>query len=71
MNSSQDECTLGGRGGVLDNKQGQTRREGEGSKLGNLERTYFWNVPLKLLSATSETREFKHMYQIPKRESIY
>ena len=58
-------------GGVLDNKQGQTRREGEGSKLGNLERTYFWNVPLKLLSAASETREFKHMYQIPKRESIY
>ena len=70
MNSSQDECTLGG-GGVLDNKQGQTRREGEGSKLRNLERTYFWNVPLKLLSAASETREFKHMYQIPKRESIY
>ena len=30
---------------MLKNEQGQTRR-GEGSKLGDLERTYFLNVPL-------------------------
>ena len=34
-----------GRGEVLKNEQGQTRR-GEGSKLGDLERTYFLNVLL-------------------------
>ena len=32
--------------GVLENKQEQTRKEGE-SKLGNPERTHFLNVPLK------------------------
>ena len=34
-----------GRGGMLENKHGQTRGEGGGSKLGNLKRTYFLNVP--------------------------
>ena len=34
-----------GRGVVLENKQGRTREKGGGSKLGNLERTYFLNVP--------------------------
>ena len=40
VSSSQNERTLGGRGGgmvVLENKQGRTRGE-MGSKLGNLER---------------------------------
>ena len=49
MSSSQNERTLGGgrkEGEVLKNEQGQTRREGGRSKLGNLERTYFLNVPL-------------------------
>ena len=44
VSSSQNKRTLGG-GGVLENEKGQTRGE-EGSKLGNLERTYFLTVPL-------------------------
>ena len=43
MSSSQSERTLGKGKGVVENKQGRTR--GEGSKLGNLERTYLLNVP--------------------------
>ena len=40
VSSSQNERTLGGERGCS-NKVGR-----EGSKLGNLERTYFLNVPL-------------------------
>ena len=36
----------GGWGRILENEQGQTRGEG-GSKLGNLEWTYFLNVPFR------------------------
>ena len=44
--SSQNERTLGGEGGVvLENEQGRARGEG-GSKLGNLEQTYFLSVSL-------------------------
>ena len=45
--SSQNERTLGGWGGwvVLENEHGQARGE-VGSKLGNLEQTYFLNVSL-------------------------
>ena len=51
MSSSQNECTfvcVWGGGVMLENEQGQTRRE-EGSKLRNLERTYFLNVHLRRL----------------------
>ena len=45
--SQRDRTKGGGVGGwsVLENEQGRTRGSG-GSKLGNLERTYFLNVPL-------------------------
>ena len=50
MNSSQNECTLGGGGGGArkmneDEQGGGGGGGGGGSKLGNLERTYFLNVP--------------------------
>ena len=47
MNSSQNECTLGGGGGGARkmNKDEQGGGGGRVSKLGNLERTYFLNVP--------------------------
>ena len=51
MNSSQNECTLGGGGGgarkMNEDEQGGGGGGGGGrvSKLGNLERTYFLNVP--------------------------
>ena len=48
MNSSQNECTLGGGGGGA-RKMNEDEQGGGGggrvSKLGNLERTYFLNVP--------------------------
>ena len=43
MSSSQNECTLGGGGA---RKRKRANKGGGGSKLGNLERTYFLNVPL-------------------------
>ena len=41
---------------VFENEQIQTRREGEGgaSKLGNLERTYFLNVPISVFDSFVE-----------------
>ena len=49
MNSSQNECTLGGGGGgarkMNEDEQGGGGGGGRVSKLGNLERTYFLNVP--------------------------
>ena len=45
VSSSQNQRTLGGGGGVLEDEKGQTRGKG-GSKLGILEWTYFLTVPL-------------------------
>ena len=49
MSSSKNERTFRGEGvgglGVLKNEQGRTRGEVAGSKLGNLEQTYFLNIP--------------------------
>ena len=46
VNSSQNERTLGAEGkGYLKTRKGeQVNKEGQGSKLGSLERTYFLNV---------------------------
>ena len=50
MGSTQNERALGGGAGVLENEQGRTKRVGGGgSKLGNLEQTYFLNAPLTKL----------------------
>ena len=43
MSSRQNERTLG-EGGVLEIEQGRIREEGD---LGNLEQTYFLNVPFE------------------------
>ena len=43
MSSSQKECTLRGKGGMLKNKQGRIRGE-DGGILRNLEQTYVLNV---------------------------
>ena len=45
MSSSQNERTLGERGGGA-RKLTRANKGRGGSKLGNLERTYFLNVPL-------------------------
>ena len=49
MSSGQNERTFegGGGGGMVENEQGWARGEGEESKLGNVERMYFLNVPLQ------------------------
>ena len=44
MSSSQNERTLGGD---LCSKTNKDKQEARGSKLGNLERTYFLNVPIE------------------------
>ena len=44
MSSSQNERTFEEGGGVFENEQGG-RAAGGGVKIGNLEQTYFLNVP--------------------------
>ena len=50
MSSTQNECTfgggrVGGGEGGLCSKMNKGEQGGRGAKLGNLERTYFLNVP--------------------------
>ena len=47
---------------MLENEQGQTKGEG-GSKLGNLERTYFLNVPLQGRTALRYYKVGQELFQ--------